>query len=145
MFRLLEALTGQPLGSAEITLEAVNADAHSAAVLQAPRGGPGGSRTGSAGCPPGLAPAAVDALTDPAWQVRAGAATALRAAAQDVAVPALAKTLGDPNADVRKAAVLALLRHDGAEARAALGTATDDPDADVRAYAARSVTSARPA
>ncbi|MEU3302648.1 fumarate reductase/succinate dehydrogenase flavoprotein subunit [Streptomyces sp. NPDC006678] len=101
--------------------------------------------TGSAGCPPALAPAAVDALTDPAWQVRAGAATALRAAAQDVAVPALAKALGDPNADVRKAAVLALLRHDGAEARAALGTATDDPDADVRAYAARSVTSARPA
>ncbi|MEV6401044.1 GntR family transcriptional regulator [Streptomyces sp. NPDC051907] len=38
VFRLLETLTGQPLGAAEITLEAVNADAHSAAVLQAPRG-----------------------------------------------------------------------------------------------------------
>lgn len=38
VFRLLESLTGQPLGTAEITLEAVNADAHSAAVLQAPRG-----------------------------------------------------------------------------------------------------------
>ncbi|MFF7974521.1 UTRA domain-containing protein [Streptomyces sp. NPDC007905] len=38
VFRLLEAITGQPLGHAEITLEAVNADAHSAAVLQAPRG-----------------------------------------------------------------------------------------------------------
>lgn len=38
VFRLLEQLTGQPLGHAEITLEAVNADAHSAAVLQAPRG-----------------------------------------------------------------------------------------------------------
>ncbi|MEV5726304.1 MULTISPECIES: GntR family transcriptional regulator [Streptomyces] len=38
VFRLLEDLTGQPLGHAEITLEAVNADAHSAAVLQAPRG-----------------------------------------------------------------------------------------------------------
>ncbi|MFI9358858.1 GntR family transcriptional regulator [Streptomyces lydicus] len=38
IFRLLEELTGQPLGTAEITLEAVNADAHSAAVLQAPRG-----------------------------------------------------------------------------------------------------------
>ncbi|MET9604766.1 GntR family transcriptional regulator [Streptomyces sp. NPDC006512] len=38
VFRLLEQLTGQPLGQAEITLEAVNADAHSAAVLQAPRG-----------------------------------------------------------------------------------------------------------
>lgn len=38
VFRLLESLSGQPLGTAEITLEAVNADAHSAAVLQAPRG-----------------------------------------------------------------------------------------------------------
>ena len=32
------SLTGQRLGHAEITLEAVNADAHSAAVLEAPRG-----------------------------------------------------------------------------------------------------------
>ncbi|MFJ7158421.1 GntR family transcriptional regulator [Streptomyces sp. NPDC101118] len=38
VFRLLETLTGRPLGTAEITLEAVNADAHSAAVLEAPRG-----------------------------------------------------------------------------------------------------------
>ncbi|MBB0246920.1 UTRA domain-containing protein [Streptomyces alkaliphilus] len=38
VFRLLESLTGQRLGHADITLEAVNADAHSAAVLQAPRG-----------------------------------------------------------------------------------------------------------
>ncbi len=38
VFRLLESLTGQPLGSADITLEAVNADAHSAAVLETPRG-----------------------------------------------------------------------------------------------------------
>ncbi|MET9468789.1 GntR family transcriptional regulator [Streptomyces sp. NPDC006544] len=38
VFRLLESLTGGPLGHAEITLEAVNADAHSAAVLEAPRG-----------------------------------------------------------------------------------------------------------
>lgn len=38
IFRLLEELTGQPLGTAEITLEAVNADAHSAAMLRAPRG-----------------------------------------------------------------------------------------------------------
>lgn len=38
VFRLLEQITGQPLGHAEITLEAVNADAHSATVLQAPRG-----------------------------------------------------------------------------------------------------------
>ncbi|MEU3610829.1 GntR family transcriptional regulator [Streptomyces sp. NPDC006872] len=38
VFRLLEAVTGQRLGHAEITLEAVTADAHSAAVLEAPRG-----------------------------------------------------------------------------------------------------------
>ncbi|MER6366943.1 GntR family transcriptional regulator [Streptomyces mirabilis] len=38
VFRLLEVVAGQPLGHAEITLEAVNSDAHSAAVLQAPRG-----------------------------------------------------------------------------------------------------------
>ncbi|KPI01037.1 transcriptional regulator, GntR family with UTRA sensor domain containing protein [Actinobacteria bacterium OK074] len=38
VFRLLESITGRPLGHAEITLEAVNADAHSAAVLEAPHG-----------------------------------------------------------------------------------------------------------
>jgi GntR family transcriptional regulator len=38
VFRLLEAVTGRPLGHAEITLEAVSADTHSAAVLEAPRG-----------------------------------------------------------------------------------------------------------
>ncbi|MFC6063050.1 GntR family transcriptional regulator [Streptomyces ochraceiscleroticus] len=37
VFRLLEEITGCRLGTAQITLEAVNADAHSAAVLQAPR------------------------------------------------------------------------------------------------------------
>ncbi|MFI2204028.1 fumarate reductase/succinate dehydrogenase flavoprotein subunit [Streptomyces sp. NPDC020192] len=90
------------------------------------------------GCPPPLAARAVAALSDPAWQVRSGAATALSAAAAETAVPALAKALADPNADVRKAAVLALARHrDTAEARAALATATADSDADVRAYAAR--------
>lgn len=38
IFRLLEEITGQALGTAEIALEAVNADTHSAAVLEAPRG-----------------------------------------------------------------------------------------------------------
>ncbi|NJP44310.1 GntR family transcriptional regulator [Actinacidiphila epipremni] len=38
VFRLLEQISGQPLGTAEITLEAVSADLHSAAVLEAPRG-----------------------------------------------------------------------------------------------------------
>ncbi|MFH8935995.1 fumarate reductase/succinate dehydrogenase flavoprotein subunit [Streptomyces griseosporeus] len=95
---------------------------------------------GTAGCPPPLAARAEEALTDPAWQVRAGAATALSAADPALAVPALAKALADPNADVRKAAVLSLTRHSGtAEARAALATATADTDADVRAYAARAL------
>jgi HEAT repeat protein len=92
------------------------------------------------GCPVPLADRAVTAQGDPAWQVRAGAATALGAAGPDVAVPALAKALADPNADVRKAAVLALTRHTTAEdARTALSTATTDPDADVRAYATRAL------
>ncbi|MFD8395528.1 fumarate reductase/succinate dehydrogenase flavoprotein subunit [Streptomyces sp. NPDC059680] len=90
------------------------------------------------GCPGPLAGRAVAALSDPAWQVRSGAATALSAAPTGTAVPALAKALADPNADVRKAAVLALTRHRAAEeARAALTTARADTDADVRAYAAR--------
>ncbi|WP_240654431.1 fumarate reductase/succinate dehydrogenase flavoprotein subunit [Streptomyces sp. AcE210] len=93
------------------------------------------------GCPPPCAERAVAALGDPAWQVRAGAATALRTAQPAEAVPALAKASTDPNADVRKAAVLSLLVHRAdPDARAALITATADPDADVRAYASRAVT-----
>jgi HEAT repeat protein len=93
------------------------------------------------GCPAPLAARAVAAQSDPAWQVRSGAATALSGADADVAVPVLAKALGDPNADVRKAAVLALIRHAGVseDARAALATATTDSDADVRAYASRAL------
>ncbi|MGX1488108.1 fumarate reductase/succinate dehydrogenase flavoprotein subunit [Streptomyces tendae] len=92
------------------------------------------------GCPAPLAARAEAALSDAAWQVRAGAATALSLAAPGLAVPALAKALADPNADVRKAAVAALTRHRAIEdARAALATATTDPDADVRAYAARAL------
>jgi succinate dehydrogenase/fumarate reductase flavoprotein subunit/HEAT repeat protein len=92
----------------------------------------------TAGCPAPYGTVAVTALADPAWQVRAGAATALGAAAPGLAVPPLAKALQDPNADVRKAAVLALLKHPAdTEARAALATAVQDTDADVRAYAGR--------
>ncbi|MFI6371634.1 fumarate reductase/succinate dehydrogenase flavoprotein subunit [Streptomyces sp. NPDC050546] len=95
---------------------------------------------GTTGCPAPLTTRAVAALSEPAWQVRAGAATALSVADPEVAVPALAKALADANADVRKAAVLALTRHRAAEeARAALATATTDSDADVRAYAARAL------
>ncbi|MFF4871912.1 fumarate reductase/succinate dehydrogenase flavoprotein subunit [Streptomyces sp. NPDC000961] len=96
------------------------------------------------GCPPEYAVRAAAALGAPAWQVRAGAATALRAAPAGLAVPALAPVLADPNADVRKAAVLSLLAHrDDPAARAALAGAADDPDADVRAYAARAAHAVR--
>ncbi|MEU9703330.1 fumarate reductase/succinate dehydrogenase flavoprotein subunit [Streptomyces sp. NPDC047981] len=92
------------------------------------------------GCPPAYVEGAVAALADSAWQVRAGAATALRAAPAGPAVPALAEALADPNADVRKAAVLSLHPHRATpEARTALTTATADPDADVRAHAARAL------
>jgi HEAT repeat protein len=95
---------------------------------------------GTTGCPAPLTARAVAALSETAWQVRSGAATALSVADPDVAVPALAKALADANADVRKAAVLALTRHRGTEeARAALATATTDSDADVRAYAGRAL------
>ncbi|MFH8500218.1 fumarate reductase/succinate dehydrogenase flavoprotein subunit [Streptomyces coeruleorubidus] len=95
---------------------------------------------GTTGCPAPLTERAVAALSEQAWQVRAGAATALSVTDPEVAVPALAKALADANADVRKAAVLALTRHRATEeARAALATATSDSDADVRAYAARAL------
>ncbi|WP_344897270.1 GntR family transcriptional regulator [Actinomadura meridiana] len=38
IFVLLERIAGQPLGRAELTVEAVNADPHSAATLDVPRG-----------------------------------------------------------------------------------------------------------
>ncbi|MEU9996204.1 fumarate reductase/succinate dehydrogenase flavoprotein subunit [Streptomyces sp. NPDC050848] len=92
------------------------------------------------GCPPAYAESAVAALADAAWQVRAGAATALRAAQAGQAVPALAKALADPNADVRKAAVLSLHPHRAdPDARTALAAAATDPDADVRVHAARAL------
>ncbi|MFJ3442703.1 HEAT repeat domain-containing protein [Streptomyces sp. NPDC086081] len=114
-----------------------------ATAPRAPRrpGAPTEPNTPEAGPSPApLTARAVAALAEPAWQVRAGAATALSVADPDVAVPALAKALADSDADVRKAAVLALIRHGASpEARAALATATTDPHADVRAYAARAL------
>ncbi|WP_322726040.1 fumarate reductase/succinate dehydrogenase flavoprotein subunit [Streptomyces spongiae] len=94
----------------------------------------------SAACPAQLSARAVEALDDGAWQVRAGAATALATADPAVAVRALAGALADLNADVRKAAVLSLTRHStDKDARVALTTATKDSDADVRAYASRAL------
>lgn len=89
------------------------------------------------GCPEPYAAQATAALADRAWQVRAGAATALSSADPASAVGPLAGALADVNADVRKAAVLALLHHTSHEAvREALSGVLTDPDADVRAYAA---------
>ncbi|TYK48015.1 fumarate reductase/succinate dehydrogenase flavoprotein subunit [Actinomadura decatromicini] len=88
------------------------------------------------GCPPPLDDAALAALHDPAWQVRAGAARGLAAAPADVASGALAKALDDPHLDVRKAAVLSLAAfRDVPEVASALDRARSDPDADVRAHA----------
>ena len=81
------------------------------------------------------------ALTEPAWQVREGAARALAGAAPTVAVPTLSRALADQHLDVRKAAVLSLTRWASSEpaARVALELAVEDGDADVRAYARRAL------
>jgi succinate dehydrogenase/fumarate reductase flavoprotein subunit/HEAT repeat protein len=94
------------------------------------------------GCPGPLPSLAVDALTDPAWQVREGAAKALAAAPPEVAVPALLTAATDPNLDVRRAAIRALATWPvHPDVVTALHTAaTADPDADVRAWARRART-----
>jgi HEAT repeat protein len=76
-------------------------------------------------------------LTEPAWQVRQGAATALSAADPAVAAGPLIEATRDGNLDVRKAAVRALgpWRPGRPEINAALRAALSDPDADVRAFA----------
>jgi succinate dehydrogenase/fumarate reductase flavoprotein subunit/HEAT repeat protein len=92
--------------------------------------------TAACGCPPPLDALAIAALADPAWQVRAAAATGLGGASPDVAVGALTSAAGDPHADVRKAAVVALSQWAGRpEVATALDTAISDQDADVRAHA----------
>ncbi|MEV4641350.1 fumarate reductase/succinate dehydrogenase flavoprotein subunit [Actinoplanes sp. NPDC049548] len=95
------------------------------------------------GCPGPLAQVARQALADPAWQVREGAAKALAAAEPEAAVPALLHAAGDENLDVRRAAVRSLAgwahRNDVA---ATLRAAGADPDADVRAYARRALAAA---
>lgn len=91
------------------------------------------------GCPPPFDALAVEALHDPAWQVRTGAARGL-AAAPDVANGPLIKALDDPHLDVRKAAVISLSgRSADPEVAEALRAARDDTDADVRAYARRAL------
>ncbi|GIE94433.1 fumarate reductase/succinate dehydrogenase flavoprotein subunit [Paractinoplanes rishiriensis] len=117
------------------------------------------------GCPPALAELALSALSDPAWQVREGAAKALGALADPAwrqvsrsrqpaasapggttalapvePVPALLTAARDTNLDVRRAAVKSLSGWTGrADVSAALTAAGNDPDADVRAYARRAL------
>jgi succinate dehydrogenase/fumarate reductase flavoprotein subunit/HEAT repeat protein len=99
------------------------------------------SALGAVGCDDDDVPRVQKALTEPAWQVREGAARALAGAAPTVAVPSLSKALGDQHLDVRKAVVLSLTRWAESEpaAREALGEALTDGDADVRAYARRAL------
>lgn len=94
------------------------------------------------GCADHAVAVATASLTDPAWEVRQGAAIALSAGAQDEAVDDLITATRDTNLDVRKAAVRALGRRDtGVRAiRAALESALDDVDADVRAFARMGLT-----
>jgi succinate dehydrogenase/fumarate reductase flavoprotein subunit/HEAT repeat protein len=93
-------------------------------------------------CPQPLPTLALQALCDPAWQVREGAAEALSATSPDVAIPALTAATTDVHADVRKSAVIALAQWPKIpEAARALKRAQSDPDADVRAYARRALDS----
>ncbi|MEU8171240.1 HEAT repeat domain-containing protein [Microbispora hainanensis] len=94
------------------------------------------------GCTDRAAGIAADALADPAWQVRQGAAAALSAADPAVAAGPLVGAAADENLDVRKAAVRALAPWlPGRPAvRAALEAAQRDVDADVRAFARMGLT-----
>ncbi|MEN3321812.1 MAG: hypothetical protein V7643_5214 [Mycobacterium sp.] len=98
---------------------------------------------GTVGCGDDDLPDVQRALTEPAWQVREGAARALAGAAPTIAVAMLSRALTDQHLDVRKAAVLSLTRWaaDEPAAREALGLALEDGDADVRAYARQALAS----
>ena len=99
---------------------------------------------GAVGCGDDDVPGVQKALTEPAWQVREGAARALAGATPTLAVPTLSHALADQHLDVRKAAVLSLTRWASSDpaARDALGVALSDGDADVRAYARRALATA---
>jgi HEAT repeat protein len=91
---------------------------------------------GELGCPVPLDRAAVQALADPAWQVRRGAALALTTVTREVAIEALVPASRDAHLDVRKAAVGSLSRWAGdPDVSVASKAALDDSDADVRAIA----------
>jgi HEAT repeat protein len=89
------------------------------------------------GCSGPAAQLAIEALSDPAWQIRQAAAAALSSADPDFAAGPLITATGDENLDVRKAAVRALgpAVPGHPDVRAALEAACTDVDADVRAFA----------
>jgi HEAT repeat protein len=97
------------------------------------------------GCGAQAAALAGSAISDPAWQVRQGAAIALSAADPAIAAPHLISAVADGNLDVRKAAVRALAERiaERPEVTAALRTALEDPDADVRAFARIGIANSR--
>jgi len=95
------------------------------------------------GCPAPLDARAADAVGEPVWQVRVGAAQALGAAGEQVAVDPLLRALRDEHLDVRKAAVRSLARWtDRPAVSAALRAALGDSDADVRADARQALRTA---
>jgi HEAT repeat protein len=100
---------------------------------------------GAAGCPAPLDALAAEALHDPAWQVRVGAAQALAAAGPQLALASLGGAAADPHADVRKAVVIGLAGQAGLPAaRDILHAALGDTDADVRAHARHALASDQP-
>lgn len=123
------AAVGDPRGTATLIALAADSDPLVAAA----------ALTGlvQTGCSAEAAAVAGAAITDPAWQVRQGAAIALSAADPETAALHLISAVTDDNLDVRKAAVRALAERiaEHPEVTAALRTALEDPDADVRAFA----------
>lgn len=131
------AAVGDPRGAATLIGLAGDADALVRAA----------ALTGLAqtGCGDRAVSVAAAAITDPAWQVRQGAAIALSAADAEYAAPHLISAVTDDNLDVRKAAVRALAERiaEYLEVTAALQTALEDPDADVRAFARIGIANSR--
>jgi HEAT repeat protein len=86
------------------------------------------------GMPAPLAERVATALEHPHWRVRERAATALRAAAPEIAIGPLIQALGDPVVDVRRAGVRSLepWAGDRPEVVTALVEALADPDPGVR-------------
>jgi HEAT repeat protein len=91
-----------------------------------------------------LAQRAREALTDAAWQVRAGAAKALSTCPEDIAVPGLLGAIGDTHLDVPEVSGIAVARWAGRpDVQEALERATKDSDADIRPATTRETMTGR--